>query len=130
MTIRSLLAAFALLVPLALGACQTTGSSEPGVTYNPIMSQTAFEGGVVGKKLVSSKSAADSFVIAADNTWGGTWGGSAINGTWKFEDGAFCRTINTGADDCQIFALSSMFDSVKVTRERGNGASYVLKFSM
>ncbi len=130
MPIRSLLALFALLAPLTLGACQTTGSSQTAVTYNPIMNEAAFEGAVVGKNLVSPDDAANGIVISADNSWSGTWGGKAIKGTWKWEDGAFCRTINDGKDDCQIFALSSMFDSIKVTMKRGEGTSYMLKYAL
>lgn len=123
--------AMAILTLTFLSACQTTGSSgKSSVAYNKITSESAFIGGVVGKTLLVGGKADQSVVIAKDNTWSGDISGKKMAGTWKWDNGYWCRTMDGGKDDCQEFAMSSMFDSIKVTRDMGKGKSWIYKISM
>ncbi len=110
------------LVALTVSACQTTGSGpSETVTYTPITKLTAFEGGVVGKTLRRDK---NHIVIADNHTWGGHVGWEKIGGDWAWENGAFCRTMNGAAPDCQRFEMSNKFDQLRVTRNRGTGKTW------
>ncbi|MBL4666408.1 MAG: hypothetical protein JKY04_03445, partial [Sneathiella sp.] len=64
-----------------LAGCQTTDTGSETV-FTPIKTASAFDGGVVGKKLILSTDDKRSIVIAANHTWAGTWGGKGIGGNW------------------------------------------------
>ncbi len=125
-SIRSIL--FVSLVTLGISACETTGGGTVKETsYFEITKLSAFEQGVVGKKLWYE--ANKHVVIKNDRTWVGDWDGKEIGGEWVWEDGAFCRTMATRPRDCQQFEMSDNFDGVRVTRDRGAGKSFTYWFN-
>ena len=61
-------------------------------------------------------------VVDADGTFGGSFGGNAIDGTWEMRDGYWCRTLE-GSEDCQLWRSDGA--RVRGTRDRGEGNSFV-----
>ncbi|WP_029134483.1 hypothetical protein [Sedimenticola selenatireducens] len=113
-----------IMIPLFVSACQTSSGTKTADTdYTRIDSIAVFNETVVGKKLEYKT---DHVVtISPNGTWRGDWGGDVIHGGWKWVDGAFCRTINTGkSEDCQQFELSNNRDSLRVIRNRGSGMRF------
>ena len=109
-----------------LSGCNTVGGVSNSSSFTPITDLSLFQTAVVGKRL--EYKANHVVVINSDGTWGGQWGNGEIHGDWSWEDGAFCRTINTGRPrDCQIFALSDQSDKLKITRDRGVGQTFTYK---
>ncbi len=113
---------------ISISACQTTGG-QSSAAYLPITTLSAFEGGVVGKTLIHSKNKSNTVVIAGEGTWSGKWNGETIAGEWVWEESAYCRTINDGKRDCQQIEMSDKFDSIRMTRNRGKGDSWVMLLS-
>ena len=116
-------------VMLGISACASTGGGTSAESdYFQMTEFTAFEGGVIGKKLLYKPNESNHITIDADGTWKGTWNGSPIFGEWEWDDAAFCRTINTGEPDCQTVEMSSTYDSLRFTRDRGKGPSWIMLF--
>lgn len=113
-------------IALGISACAGTGGgSSVKSGYFKINELTAFEGGVVGKTLWSGS---NYVLIDKNKTWNGEWGGKKIFGEWGWEDGAYCRTINTGKRDCQMIEMSEKYDEIRITRNRGAGRVFKMRF--
>lgn len=109
-----------------LSACQTT-TEESEVTYTQITTETAFIGGVVGKPLFLDSKVKGTVIISADKTWSGEVGPMKMKGTWEWKDGYWCRTLEGSPDDCQKYEMSSRYDAVRVSRDKGNGKVWIYK---
>mgnify|MGYP001793560826 FL=1 len=129
--------AFLLTASLGLlAACMSpTSEGETGMADKASMAadgaiatEAQFRDAIVGRTLTFE---GKSFVINADGTISGPWDGQGITGSWTWQDGAFCRDAKIGSrvldPGCQIFEVDG--SSVKVTRERGAGASFVYTIS-
>lgn len=90
-----------------------------------LTTRAQFEQAIVGRTLDFQ---GNTFAFNADGTISGPWDGQGISGTWTWEEGAACREGSIGTSrtldlDCQIWAVSG--NEATVTRDRGNGASFV-----
>ncbi len=93
-----------------------------------VTTEAQFRETIVGRTLTFE---GKSLVVNADGTISGPWDGQGITGTWNWSDGAMCRDGRIGsrvlAPDCQVWELDG--SSATVTRDRGNGASFVYTIS-
>ena len=113
----------AIFALFALSACQTTGDTAE-MSGMQLATQNDLNA-VIGKTLTFNPG--ESFVIAANGTMKGNWGGAPLVGTYEMRDGFFCRTLSQGPrgpspEDCQLLILNG--SSLDVTRDRGNGGSF------
>ena len=117
---------------LALTACAETTAeaemaAEPTMAADATMQLATQEdlAAIIGRTLDFGEGR--SFVISADGTLAGDWGGTPLAGTYEMRDGFFCRTLTAGPggaspEDCQLLILNG--DMLDVTRDRGTGASF------
>ncbi|WP_224824943.1 hypothetical protein [Cognatishimia sp. MH4019] len=93
-----------------------------------VTTEAQFRETLVGRTLTFE---GKSLVVNADGTISGPWDGQGITGTWTWNDGAVCRDAKIGsrvlAPDCQVWTLDG--STAIVTRDRGNGASFVYTIS-
>lgn len=127
---------FLIAGALALAACaettadaemETETMAEESMAADATMQLATQEdlAAIVGKTLDFGEGR--SFVISADGTLAGDWGGTPLAGTYEMRDGFFCRTLTAGPgggspEDCQLFILNG--DMLDVTRDRGNGSNF------
>ncbi len=117
--------AVTLTAALTLSACAETMTPEPEMAEAEMtrLSTTADMAAITDRTLVIGE---NEVVIKSDGTLTGTFGGG-ISGTWRMEDGFWCRTLIVNptpapAEDCQL--LETDGKTVNGTRDRGNGASF------
>ncbi len=74
----------------------------------------------------------DFIIVRNDGTFDGTWNEAPIAGSWEMRDNFFCRVLTvffdqsrTGTEDCQLWEIKD--DSVRGTRDMGNGSSFIYK---
>jgi hypothetical protein len=130
MKITFIASAFALL---ALGACETvatTSAPMEAVSTNTtqIMTLPQFSQLIVGKQLRHAESGLV-FTVNSDGTLSGDYSGTALKGTWHWEDRYWCRTLTTvrPGTDCQAWEITG--NAVTVTRQRGTAgtATYLIE---
>ncbi len=108
-----------------LTACMTTPATDADGAAVMLGTQAQFEQAIVGRTLAFE---GNTFMFNADGTFSGPWNGDGISGTWTWVDGAACREGRIGTTrtldlDCQIWSVAG--SQATVTRDRGNGASFV-----
>ena len=108
--LRTTLTALALTFPL-------TAQAE-GLTR--IADQSAFIAAVEGRNLSSM---AVRLNVAADGSITGRAFGTAVTGTWVWQDGYFCRTLDTATRDfplnCQLVETDGT--NIRFTADKGTG---------
>ncbi|NHQ75885.1 hypothetical protein HAT86_15655 [Roseovarius gahaiensis] len=92
--------------------------------YKRVSSESEFRSLFVGKLILHRESRVRSFTISSDGTWGGTWNGKKIGGTWRFVDGDWCRIMTGVGEDCQEWEIDQTGKKIKVTRNRGMGEDF------
>lgn len=77
--------------------------------------------------------AGDFMSMSDDGTFEGTWNDTPIAGTWKMREGYWCRVLTEfhdnsikGKEKCHLVELG--VNTVRGTRNRGNGNSYLYHF--
>jgi hypothetical protein len=93
----------------------------PAAAFQRIATRDAFLALVEGRTLVGDGVSLD---VAADGGIRGRGFGLRVSGSWTWEDGFFCRTLETlirdFPRDCQTVARRG--DVLRFTAERGTGA--------
>ena len=116
----------AAVAGLGLAACQTTTDTAMATQDAGMQLATQSDlAAVTGRTLVHGPG--QTIVISADGTVNGSWDGKPIVGTYEMKDGFFCRTLSQAPrgpspEDCQLMILEG--DTLRGTRDRGNGASF------
>lgn len=108
-----------------LSACMSTPATDDAGAMTTLTTKAQFEQAIVGRTLAFD---GNTFMFNANGTFSGPWNGEGIEGTWDWVDGAACREGRIGTSrrldlDCQIWTVAG--SQATVTRDRGNGASFV-----
>ncbi len=108
--LRPTLIAIALILPL-------TAQAE-GLTR--ITDQTAFVSTVQGRTLSSM---AVRLIVAPDGSITGRAFGTTVTGTWVWQDGYFCRTLDTATRDFPLNCQRVETDgtTIRFTADKGKG---------
>ncbi len=114
---------FIVAAAVLLAACQPEAMSE--MSEKRLSTSEDFAT-ITGKTLKFGDS--DFVVINANGTLSGEFAGVETLGTWEVRDGYWCRELSAGPrgpspEDCQLFVRSGK--TLNITRERGEGASFV-----
>ena len=120
----------AIALAFGLAACETAAPMTEEASSATRLATQADMAAIAGKTLTLEPG--KSYVIGADGTIKGSWGGAALVGQYEMKDGFFCRTLSQGPsgpapEDCQILLLEG--DTLRGTRDRGDGASFALTVS-
>lgn len=95
-------------------------SATPALAFDRIDDREAFLASVEGRTLAAF---AVRLTILADGTLAGSAFGREVTGTWTWEDGYFCRTLDAGdrqfPRNCQLVELDGT--TVRFTADRGQG---------
>ncbi|MFO6465630.1 hypothetical protein ACK8OR_14645 [Jannaschia sp. KMU-145] len=109
---------------LLLAGCVETDAGSDG--FVRVTDEAAFRAAVVGRDLVAANGGNGNFFrLNADGSVSGNYGRGALQGSWSFEDGYWCRTWTAGlkpeslGSDCQLAELAP--GQVALTRNRGEG---------
>lgn len=109
---------------LAVAAIALAGIWAPAAMadYTRIKTEADFRKLVVGKKLWLDK---NNFVIRANGRLRGKFSGQTVKGLWEWREGYWCRTLTEPRQntDCQTWSVDGK--SLRVTRQRGKGKSFV-----
>jgi hypothetical protein len=101
------------LIALALTA-------SPALAFDRVAERAAFLSVVEGKTLAAF---AVRLTVMADGTLSGRAFGRDVTGTWTWEDGFFCRTLDAGdrqfPRNCQLVELDGT--TLRFTADRGEG---------
>ncbi|NNK67294.1 MAG: hypothetical protein HKO95_11210 [Rhodobacteraceae bacterium] len=90
--------------------------------YEPVNELESFAAHLIGPKIMDPEDSANYFVILPDGAIEGTWYGNTLTGTWRWEDGYFCRALTAprpAPEDCQEWSVAN--DRAKLVRNRGAG---------
>jgi len=103
------------------GGKKQTTAAKPSDEYRPIVTLEEFNSLVVGKALTYEKT--NVFTVRADGTLDGNFGGPLV-GTWRWEDGFWCRTLTEPArpEDCQLWETDGT--TLRATRSKGTGSAF------
>ena len=117
-----------ILVGFVLAGCQTGQVTETAGAAR--LSTPADFATLYGQRLTFGDS--DFVTINANGTLSGNFSGVETLGTWEVRDGFWCRELSAGPrgpapEDCQLFVRDG--NALNITRERGNGASFVYMIS-
>ncbi|MEO0860010.1 MAG: dihydrodipicolinate reductase [Pseudomonadota bacterium] len=98
----------------------------PAAAFEPIGSRDAFVSLVQGRQLSGD---GVRLTVTPDGGIGGRAFGFRVTGSWRWEGGYFCRTINTAVrklpDNCQTVARDG--NVLRFTADRGAGDSADLR---
>lgn len=116
-----------LALAVGMSGCVETAPDDAAVTFIPVTDAATFNAAVVGKKLVNVNDPDSRFFrLNADGTTSGNYGNGPLAGTWRFENGTWCRTWTAGLKaeslnkrECQLVEIAG--DRVALTRDRGAG---------
>lgn len=120
----------AITLAFGLAACETAPPMAEEPSSATRLATQADMAAITGKMLTLEPGR--SYVIGADGTIIGSWDGAPLVGQYEMKDGFFCRTLSQGPngpspEDCQILLLDG--DTLRGTRDRGDGASFALMVS-
>ena len=116
-----------------LAACTTSGVPSKGGDPNfiRVTDPTAFSASFVDRRIEDPENPEVWFQFNSDGTMVGTLRRGAIDGTWEFKDGYWCREFEAGgkasAYDCQTVELSGNLGRFTRERGKGDGGVYALK---
>lgn len=116
-----------IALTFGLAACETTAPMTEEASSATRLATQADMAAITGKMLTLEPG--KSYVIDAAGTIQGTWDGGPLVGQYEMKHGYFCRTLSQGPsgpapEDCQILLLDG--DTLRGTRDRGDGASFAL----